>query len=130
MGVDNSEFTIENEDETDQAKENIRLRPGRNMLMGDKFSSRHGQKGINDALAVVTYEDLTVILGSTLHTTAVEGSDTIALNNIDNKWNNENVLALLQKVGITKIDEVLIVHDPENTELNCAFIEFGTKRDA
>ena len=39
---------------------------------------------------------------------------------------------MLQKVGITKIDEVSVVPDPENTTLNCgfAFIEFETKRDA
>ncbi|PWA40675.1 nucleotide-binding alpha-beta plait domain-containing protein [Artemisia annua] len=87
------------------------------------------------------------IRGSTWHTAAVEANDTIVLNNIDKKWNNENVshclisnlnefsglvLSLLQKVGITKIDEVSVVPDPENTELNrgFAFIEFETKRDA
>ena len=42
------------------------------------------------------------------------------------------VLSLLQKVGITKVDEVTVVPDPENTELNrgFAFIEFETKSDA
>ncbi|PWA52317.1 Nucleotide-binding, alpha-beta plait [Artemisia annua] len=87
------------------------------------------------------------ICGSTWHTTAFEGNGTIALSNIDKKWNNENVshrlisnlnqfsglvLSLLQKVGITKIDEVSVVPDPENTELNrgFAFIEFETKSDA
>ena len=42
------------------------------------------------------------------------------------------VLSFLQKVGITKIDEVSVVPDLENTELNrgFAFIEFETKRDA
>ncbi|GKB24363.1 nucleotide-binding alpha-beta plait domain-containing protein [Tanacetum coccineum] len=72
------------------------------------------------------------IRGSTWHTAAVEASDTIVLNNIDKKWNNDNVLSLLQKVGITKIDEVSVVPDPENSELNLgfAFIEFETKRDA
>ncbi|GJR88381.1 nucleotide-binding alpha-beta plait domain-containing protein [Tanacetum coccineum] len=70
------------------------------------------------------------IRGSTWHTAAVEANDAIVLNNI--KWNNENVLSLLQKVGITKIDEVSVVPDPENSELNLgfAFIEFETKRDA
>ncbi|PWA42426.1 nucleotide-binding alpha-beta plait domain-containing protein [Artemisia annua] len=72
------------------------------------------------------------IRGSTWHTAAVEANDSIVLNNIDKKWNNENVLSLLQKAGITKIDEVSVVPDPENTELNrgFAFIEFETKRDA
>nr|GEW56021.1 nucleotide-binding alpha-beta plait domain-containing protein [Tanacetum cinerariifolium] len=72
------------------------------------------------------------IRGSTWHTAAVEASDTIVLNNIDKKWNNDNVLSLLQKVGITKIDEVSVIPDPENSELNLgfAFIEFETKRDA
>nr|GEV18327.1 nucleotide-binding, alpha-beta plait [Tanacetum cinerariifolium] len=72
------------------------------------------------------------IRGSTWHTAAVEANDAIVLNNIDKKWNNENVLSLLQKVGIMKIDEVSVVPDPENSELNLgfAFIEFETKRDA
>lgn len=38
----------------------------------------------------------------------------------------------MQKIGIKKIDEVLVVPDSENTELNLgyAFLEFETKRDA
>ncbi|KAI3743361.1 hypothetical protein L1987_61068 [Smallanthus sonchifolius] len=82
-------------------------------------------------LALSRYQNVE-ICGRACHTAAIEGIDTILLNNIDKKWNNENVVELLQKVGIKKIDEVLVVPDPDNTELNCgfAFIEFETKKDA
>nr|XP_043610329.1 multiple RNA-binding domain-containing protein 1-like isoform X2 [Erigeron canadensis] len=72
------------------------------------------------------------ICGSMCHTAVVEGKDTILLSNIDNEWNDQNVLALLQEIGITKINEVTVVPDSENTELNrgFAFVEFETKRDA
>ncbi|KAI3696814.1 hypothetical protein L6452_29381 [Arctium lappa] len=72
------------------------------------------------------------ICGRPCTTAAVEGNGTILLNNIDKKWNSEYVLALLQKIGIEKIDEVSVVTDPENTELNrgFAFLELQTKRDA
>ncbi|KAI3677072.1 hypothetical protein L1987_86691 [Smallanthus sonchifolius] len=82
-------------------------------------------------LALSRYQNVE-ICGRACHTSAIEGIDTILLNNIDKKWNNENVVELLQKVGIKKIDEVLVVPDPDNTELNCgfAFLEFETKKDA
>lgn len=72
------------------------------------------------------------ICGRPCRTAAVEGNSTILLNNIDKKWNSEYVLALLQKIGIEKIDEVSVVADPVNTELNrgFAFLELQTKRDA
>ncbi|XP_024984667.1 nucleolin-like isoform X1 [Cynara cardunculus var. scolymus] len=82
-------------------------------------------------LALMKYHNVE-ICGRPCRTAAVEGSGTILLNNIDKKWKSEYVLALLQKIGIEKIDEVSVVADPENTELNrgFAFLELQTKRDA
>ncbi|CAI9268188.1 unnamed protein product [Lactuca saligna] len=48
------------------------------------------------------------IRGRLCHTAAVDGSDTILLNNINKTWNNEHVLTLLQKIGIKNIDEVSV----------------------
>ncbi|KAD3337432.1 hypothetical protein E3N88_32952 [Mikania micrantha] len=82
-------------------------------------------------LALAKYQNVE-ICGRLCHTAAIEGIDTILLHNIDKKWNNENVVELLQKIGIKKIDEVLVVPDPDHSELNCglAFLEFETKKDA
>lgn len=82
-------------------------------------------------LALTKYHNVEVC-GSMCHTAAVEGYDTILLNNIDKKWNNENVVALLQQIGIKNIDEVSVVPDRQNTQLNggFAFLEFETRRDA
>ncbi|KAK1426148.1 hypothetical protein QVD17_14817 [Tagetes erecta] len=82
-------------------------------------------------LALTKYQNVE-ICGSACQTAAIEGNDTILLNNIDKKWNNENVVVLLQKIGIKKVGEVLVVPDPDNSELNCgfAFLEFETKKDA
>ncbi|XP_023768030.1 uncharacterized protein LOC111916598 [Lactuca sativa] len=72
------------------------------------------------------------IRGRLCHTAAVDGSDTILLNNINKNWNNEHVLTLLQKIGIKNIDEVSVVSDPKNPNLNLgfAYLELETKRDA
>ncbi|CAH1441867.1 unnamed protein product [Lactuca virosa] len=72
------------------------------------------------------------IRGRLCHTAAVDGSDTILLNNINKNWNNEHVLTLLHKVGIKNIDEVSVVSDPKNPNLNLgfAYLELETKRDA
>ncbi|XP_076950070.1 uncharacterized protein LOC143622944 [Bidens hawaiensis] len=82
-------------------------------------------------LALNKYQNVE-ICGRPCHTSAIEGIDTILLNNIDKRWNKENAVEWLQKIGIKKIDEVVVVPDPDNSELNCgfAFLEFETKRDA
>ncbi|KAJ0872537.1 putative RNA recognition motif domain, nucleotide-binding alpha-beta plait domain superfamily [Helianthus annuus] len=82
-------------------------------------------------LALTKYQNVE-ICGRPCRTSAIEGIDTILLNNIDKKWNKEHVVELLQKIGIMKLDEVLVVPDPDNAKLNCgfAFLEFETKRDA
>ncbi|XP_071690537.1 uncharacterized protein [Rutidosis leptorrhynchoides] len=82
-------------------------------------------------LALTRYRNIQ-ICGSMCHTAAVEGYDTILLNYIDKKWNNENVLTLLQELDIKNIDEVTVAPDPQNTQLNggFAFLEFETRRDA
>lgn len=82
-------------------------------------------------LALTKYQSVEVC-GRQCHTAAIEGNDTIVLNNIDKTWSNENVFEMLQKIGIKKVDEVSVVPDPDNTGLNrgFAFLEFVTKRDA
>ncbi|KAI3738450.1 hypothetical protein L2E82_28482 [Cichorium intybus] len=82
-------------------------------------------------LALKKYNNVE-IHGRLCHTTAVDGSDTILLNNIDKTWNNEHVLKLLQKFGIRNITEVSVVPDPQNPKLNrgFAYLELETKRDA
>ncbi|KAL4560626.1 hypothetical protein LXL04_032779 [Taraxacum kok-saghyz] len=82
-------------------------------------------------LALKKYNNVE-ICGKVCHTAAVEGTDTIILNNIDKNWNNEHVLKLLQKNGIRNIDEVSVVPDPKNPKLNrgFAYLELVTKKDA
>ncbi|KAI7746088.1 hypothetical protein M8C21_024653 [Ambrosia artemisiifolia] len=82
-------------------------------------------------LALTKYQNVE-ICGRPCKTSAIEGIDTILLDNIDKKWNKEHVVELLQKIGIKKIDEVVVVPDPNNAALNCgfAFLEFETKKDA
>ncbi|XP_059668597.1 nucleolin 2-like isoform X2 [Cornus florida] len=62
----------------------------------------------------------------------VEGNDTIFLGNLDKKWKSEDVLKLLQEIGIEKIDKVAVMADPTNIECNrgFAFLELETKKDA
>ncbi|CAK9181054.1 unnamed protein product [Ilex paraguariensis] len=62
----------------------------------------------------------------------VEGNDTIFLGNIDKKWKSEDVVTLLQEIGIEKIDEVTVKADPNNLEYNrgFAFLELETSKDA
>ncbi|XP_057971108.1 uncharacterized protein LOC131159903 [Malania oleifera] len=54
------------------------------------------------------------------------------LGNIDRKWKNEDVLKLLQEIGIEKIDKITVIPDLNNPERNCglAFLELETNRDA
>lgn len=100
------------------------------------------------------------ICGKLCTTSPVEGNDTIFLGNIDRKWKNEDVryfihidipknylhmnnvtqkillsgqvLELLQKIGILRIDKVTVMVDPRNVQRNrgFAFLELETKKDA
>ncbi|KAK9289813.1 hypothetical protein L1049_007973 [Liquidambar formosana] len=72
------------------------------------------------------------ICGKQCGTAPVEGNDTIFLGNIDKKWKNEDVVKLLQEIGIEKIDKVTVMADPNNVACNrgFAFLELETNRDA
>ncbi|KDP39675.1 hypothetical protein JCGZ_02695 [Jatropha curcas] len=72
------------------------------------------------------------ICGKQCTTAPVEGNDTLFLGNIDKKWKNEDVIKLLQEIGIEKIDKVTVMIDPSNVERNrgFAFLELETYKDA
>ncbi|RVW90343.1 Heterogeneous nuclear ribonucleoprotein Q [Vitis vinifera] len=72
------------------------------------------------------------ICGKQCGTAPVEGNDTIFLGNIDKNWKNEDVVKLLQEIGIDKIDKVTVMVDPSNIERNrgFAFLELETNKDA
>lgn len=82
-------------------------------------------------LALKKYNNVE-INGKLCTTAAVDGSDTILLNNINKNWNNEHILTLLKKIRIKNIEEVSVVPDPKNPNLNLgfAYVELETKRDA
>ncbi|XP_020095884.1 heterogeneous nuclear ribonucleoprotein R-like isoform X2 [Ananas comosus] len=72
------------------------------------------------------------ICGKLCGAATLEENDTIFLGNIDKKWKKEDVLKLLQEIGIEKIDSVTVMADPNNPESNrgFAFLELETNRDA
>lgn len=72
------------------------------------------------------------ICGKQCATAPVEGNDTLFLGNIDKKWTNEDVIKLLQEIGIEKIDKVTVMTDPSNVGRNrgFAFLELETNKDA
>ncbi|WCJ43592.1 RNA-binding protein 47 [Euphorbia peplus] len=72
------------------------------------------------------------ICGKQCATAPVDGNDTIFLGNIDRNWKKEDVIRLLQEIGIEKIDTVTLMADPTNVERNrgFAFLELETYKDA
>ncbi|KMT11315.1 hypothetical protein BVRB_5g109960 [Beta vulgaris subsp. vulgaris] len=72
------------------------------------------------------------ICGKECGASPAEGNDTIFLGNIDKKWKDEDVVKLLNKIGIDKIDKVTVMINPNNRECNrgFAFVEFETIKDA
>ncbi|KAG1368691.1 putative RNA-binding protein 47 [Cocos nucifera] len=72
------------------------------------------------------------ICGKLCGAAALEGNDTIFLGNIDKKWKKEDVIKLLQEIGVEKIDTVTVMADPNNADANrgFAFLELETNRDA
>ncbi|XP_010266666.1 PREDICTED: nucleolin 2-like isoform X2 [Nelumbo nucifera] len=81
--------------------------------------------------ALIEYAKVEVC-GKQCGTAPVEGNDTIFLGNIDKKWKKEDILKVLEEIGIEKIDTVTVMPDPSNAERNrgFAFIELETNRDA
>ncbi|KAG8376867.1 hypothetical protein BUALT_Bualt09G0108700 [Buddleja alternifolia] len=72
------------------------------------------------------------ICGKQCGVSPVEGNDTIFLGNIDRKWKTEDVMQLLGKSGIDKIDKVILKGDPNNMDKNrgFAFVELETNKVA
>ncbi|URE19866.1 hypothetical protein MUK42_10408 [Musa troglodytarum] len=72
------------------------------------------------------------VCGKICGAAALEGNDTIFLGNIDKKWRKEDVIKMLQDIGIEKIDTVTVMADPYNADTNrgFAFLELETNRDA
>ncbi|KAL7133702.1 hypothetical protein ABFS83_12G159000 [Erythranthe nasuta] len=72
------------------------------------------------------------ICGKVCNAAPVGGNDTIFLGNIDRNWKSEDVVKLLEKAGIKRIDKVTVKVDPKNTGKNrgFAFLELETCKDA
>ncbi|XAR64853.1 hypothetical protein NMG60_11008726 [Bertholletia excelsa] len=107
------------------------------LVMNDKTGKNKGFAFVRYASAVDAKKALSKfakveICGKECGSTAVEGNDTIFLGNIDKKWKSEDIIKLLQEIGIEKIDKVTVVADPSNIERNrgFAFVELETSRDA
>ncbi|KAL6507083.1 hypothetical protein OROHE_021982 [Orobanche hederae] len=85
-----------------------------------------------DAKNAVAKYSKVEICGKQCNVAPVEGNDTIFLGNIDRNWKTEDVVTLLEKAGIKKIDKVTLKADPNNFEKNrgFAFLEFQTSKDA
>ncbi|KAL6585569.1 hypothetical protein OROMI_002213 [Orobanche minor] len=86
----------------------------------------------DDAKNAVAKYSKVEICGKQCNVAPVEGNDTIFLGNIDRNWKTEDVVTLLEKAGIKKIDKVTLKADPNNFEKNrgFAFLEFQTSKDA
>lgn len=81
--------------------------------------------------ALINYSKVE-ICGKQCGAVPVEGNDTIFLGNINKTWKIDDIVKLLEKAGIEKIDEVTIKADPNNIEKNrgFAFVEFERPKDA
>ncbi|CAL9104644.1 unnamed protein product [Musa textilis] len=103
-----------------------------------------GQTGKNKGYAFLRYKEAAQakravsefskveVCGKICGAAALEGNDTIFLGNIDKKWRKEDVITMLQDIGIEKIDTVTVMADPYNADTNrgFAFLELETNRDA
>ncbi|CAN6209484.1 unnamed protein product [Urochloa humidicola] len=72
------------------------------------------------------------ICGKPCRVAAPERNDKIFLGNIDKKWKKEDIMKLLQKIGVENIDVVTLMSDCNNPGYNrgFAFLELETYRDA
>ncbi|KAL6647604.1 hypothetical protein ACP70R_015041 [Stipagrostis hirtigluma subsp. patula] len=72
------------------------------------------------------------ICGKLCRVAALDGNDRIFLGNIDKKWKKEDIMKLLQEIGIENINVVTLKADYNNPGLNrgFAFLELETNRDA
>ncbi|XP_042040321.1 heterogeneous nuclear ribonucleoprotein Q-like isoform X1 [Salvia splendens] len=72
------------------------------------------------------------ICGKLCNTAPVQGSDTIFIGNIDRNWKSGDLVELLEKAGVEKIDTVTIKAHPTNKERNrgFAYVELQTSKYA
>lgn len=72
------------------------------------------------------------ICGKLCRAAARDGSDRIFLGNIDKKWKKEDIIKLLQKIGVENVDTVTLMADSDNPDCNCgfAFLKLETSRVA
>ncbi|XP_022857833.1 nucleolin 2-like isoform X3 [Olea europaea var. sylvestris] len=85
-----------------------------------------------DAKNALTNYSKVEICGKQCGAAPVEGNDTIFLGNINKTWKIDDIVKLLEKSGIEKIDGVTIKADPNNMKNNrgFAFVEFERPKDA
>ncbi|KAJ6811309.1 heterogeneous nuclear ribonucleoprotein Q-like [Iris pallida] len=103
-----------------------------------------GQSGKNKGYAFVRYADASMakkavaefekveVCGKLCGASALKDNDTIFLGNIDKKWKKEDIVKLLQEVGIEKIETVTVMADSINSDTNrgYAFLELESNKDA
>ncbi|KAK6126572.1 hypothetical protein DH2020_039683 [Rehmannia glutinosa] len=86
----------------------------------------------DDAKNVLAKHSKVEIYGKQCSVAPVGGNDTLFLGNIDRNWKSEDVVTLLGKAGIKKIDKVTLKPDKKDVEKNrgFAFVELETSKDA
>ncbi|KAK6126547.1 hypothetical protein DH2020_039715 [Rehmannia glutinosa] len=86
----------------------------------------------DDAKNVLAKHSKVEIYGKQCSVAPVGGNDTLFLGNIDRNWKSEDVVTLLGKAGIKKIDKVTLKPDKKDVEKNrgFAFVELKTSKDA
>ncbi|CAD6220915.1 unnamed protein product [Miscanthus lutarioriparius] len=72
------------------------------------------------------------ICGKHCRVAALGGNDKIFLGNLDKKWKKDDIMKLLQKIGVENIDVVTLPADSNNPGYNrgFAFLELETYKDA
>ncbi|PSS23546.1 Heterogeneous nuclear ribonucleoprotein like, partial [Actinidia chinensis var. chinensis] len=107
------------------------------LVMSDKIGKNKGFAFVRYASAADAKNALAKfssveVCGKQCGARPAEGNDTIFLGNIDKKWKSEDIVKLLQEIGIEKIDKVTVNADPSNIECNrgFAYLELETIRDA
>ncbi|CAD6343880.1 unnamed protein product [Miscanthus lutarioriparius] len=72
------------------------------------------------------------ICGKQCRVAALGGNDKIFLGNLDKKWKKDDIMKLLQKIGVENIDVATLPADSNNPGYNrgFAFVELETYKDA
>lgn len=85
-----------------------------------------------DAKRAVTELTKVEVCGKQCGAAPLEGNDTVFLGGIDKNWKKDDVMKLLQEIGIENIDTITIMMDPNKPDYNrgFAFLELETNKDA